>query len=405
MSKLQKILLSLFLIVVGMLVYVEAIKPVPLNWFPSYNKLDKVPLGNFIIYDQLKSHFREKLVDVDLPPFVNLRENNPEGVYLFINNALGFDEEELNLLLEWTEKGNTVFMSANHYSQNILDTLKLDIRTFLLRDRISTEPQLNLVNKKLKAEKPYHIPQNFNVPYFSEIDTLSHIVLGVAQPFESDLIMDMARPNFIKVPFGEGALFLYNQPEIFSNYFLVNPKNNSLTENVLSYINTGQTIYWDNYYKTGRRFDISPLKVLFATKSLKWAYYFVLIGVLLFVIFEGKRKQRALPIVPKLNNKTYEYTQTIASIYYDKKDNKEIAKKITAGFLEYIRIKLRVQTETINQRFFEEVAARSNHTIQEVISVFEDIKTIQNRSQILNKELEDFYNKIHNFKTKTDGKS
>jgi hypothetical protein len=403
-SKFQKIMLTLFLIVIGGLVYVEATKPPPLNWFPSYKKLDKVPLGNFIIYDQLKSHFKEKLVDVDLPPFVNLRENRPEGVYLFINNSLWFDDEELHLLLDWADQGNTIFLSANRYSRNLLDTLSLEIKTFLMRDRFSTEPQLNLVNKKLKSEKPYHISQNFNIPYFSTIDTLSHIVLGIAQPFESDLIMDMARPNYLKIPFGKGAVFMYNQPEIFSNYFLVNQENNRFTENVLSYINTGQTIHWDNYYKTGRRFDISPLKILFATKSLKWAYYFVLIGVVLFVIFEGKRKQRALPIVPKLSNKTYEYTQTIASIYYDKKDNKEIAKKIIAGFLEYIRIKLRVQTETFNQRFFEEVAARSNHTPEEVIAVFEDIKYVQNRTQLLNNELENFYNKIHNFKTKTDGK-
>ena len=344
MSKFQKIALILFLIIIGVLVYVEATKPPPLNWFPSYNKLDKDPLGNFIIYDHLKSHFNEKLVDSDLPPFVNLRDSRPEGTYLFINNGLHFDEEELNSLLDWTDKGNTLFLSANRYSRNLLDTLGLEIKSFLLIDRFRTEPQLNLVNKNLKADKPYHIPQDFSIPYFSKIDTLSHIVLGIAQPYEEDNLMDEARPNFLKIPFGEGAIFMYNQPEIFSNYFLVDPENTSLTENVLSYINTGKTIHWDNYYKTGRRFDISPLKILLSTKTLKWAYYFVLIGVLLFVIFEGKRKQRPLPIIPKLTNKTYEYTQTIASIYLDKKDNREIATKMIAGFLEYIRLKLRVQT-------------------------------------------------------------
>lgn len=404
MSKLQKLTLILFLIVIGGLVYVEATKPPPLNWFPSYNKLDKVPLGNIIIYDHLKSHFKEKLVDSDLPPFVNLRDNKPEGIYLFINDGLFFDDDELNSLLEWTSLGNTLFLSANNYSQNLRDTLGLELKTFLLLDRLGTKPQLNLVNENLKAETPYHIQQNFNIPYFSLIDTLSHIVLGIAQPYEEDQLMNKSKPNFLKIPFGKGAIYMYNQPEIFSNYFLVDPKNTSLTENVLSYINIGKTLHWDNYYKTGRRFDVSPLKILLSTKTLKWAYYFVLIGVLLFVIFEGKRKQRPLPIIPKLNNKTYEYTQTIASIYLDKKDNREIAVKIIAGFLEYIRLKLRVQTEHLNNRFFEEVAARSNHTKDEVIALFKDINIIQNRAEIFNEELKSFYNKIHNFKTKTDGK-
>lgn len=405
MSKLQKITLILFLIVIGGLVYVEATKPPPLNWFPSYNKLDKVPLGNFIIYDHLKSHFKEKIIDSDLPPFVNLRENDPEGTYLFINDGLFFDDEELNNLLGWTNSGNTLFLSANRYSRNLLDTLGIEIKSFLLIDRFSTEPQINLVNNNLKADKPYHIPQDFGISYFSIIDTLSHIVLGIAQPYEEDNIMNKARPNFLKIPFGEGSIFMYNQPEIFSNYFLVNPKNTTLTENILSYINTGKTIHWDNYYKTGRRFDVSPLKILLSTKTLKWAYYFILIGVLLFVIFEGKRKQLPLPIIPKLSNKTYEYTQTIASIYLDKKDNKEIATKLIAGLLEFIRLKLRVQTEHLNTRFFEEVASRSNHTTEEVMDVFNDMKITQNRKEITNIELENFYNKIHKFKTKTDGKS
>lgn len=405
MSKFQKIALILFLIIIGGLVYVEATKPPPLNWFPSYNKLDKIPLGNFIIYDHLKSHFKEKLVDSDLPPFINLRDNKPEGAYLFINNELFFDEDELNSLLDWTDKGNILFMSAKRYSGNLLDTLGLEIKSFVLIDRFSTEPQLNLVNKNLKADKPYHIPQDFSISYFSKIDTISHIVLGIAKPYEEDHLMDKAQPNFLKIPFGKGAIFIYNQAEVFSNYFLVDPKNTSLTQNVLSYINTGKTVHWDNYYKTGRRFDVSPLKILMSTKALKWAYYFVLIGILLFVIFEGKPKQRPLPIIPRLTNKTYEYTQTLASIYLDKKDNREIARKMIAGFLEYIRIKLRVQTDTITPRFFDEVAARSNHTTDEVTAIFNAIKTIQNRIEITNIELENFYNKIHNFKTKKDGKS
>jgi hypothetical protein len=404
LSNLQKIVLGFFLILISLLVYIEATKPVPLNWFPSYSKVDKIPMGTYVIYDVLKQHFNDNLVDVSIPPYIHLRNEDLNGTYLFINNHIGFDKTELESLLSWAGKGNTVFLAANNYSKNLLDTLGLEISYAFFYNRFATQPLLNLVNENLKASTPYHIEKNMRVSYFNKIDTLTTHVLGFSQAYEDEQILNKPEANFIKVPFEEGNLYLYNQPEIFTNFFLLDEKNNSLTSKVLSYINTDSSLYWDNYYKTGRRVDISPLHILFSTKSLKWAYYLLLIGVILFVFFEGKRKQRSIPVVAPLTNKTFEYTQTISQIYLENNDNKAIAKKMVVQFLEYIRIKLRVQTDQINKRFFEEVSLRSSNETSETISLFETIKKTQESSIVSDNELEELHKKISQFKSKTDGK-
>ncbi|MEX2349572.1 MAG: DUF4350 domain-containing protein [Flavobacteriaceae bacterium] len=404
MSKLQKIGFVVFFLLLGILIYMEATRPVPVNWFPSYSKSDKIPLGTYVLHDLLTVAFKDAFQEKNIPPYVQLQEDEFEGTYLFINNQIQFDETEMEDLLEWTAKGNTLFISANYHSQNLLDTLNLDIETFYFYDQIKTEPLLNLVHEELKAAQPFHIPQDLNVNYFSEIDTLSNIVLGVSQVYQDTLTMTEPEINFLKIPHEEGFVYLHNQPEIFSNYFLLDSTNYDHTANVLSYINTGNTIYWDNYYKTGKRIDVSPLKIILNNRHLKWAYYFILIGVLLFVIFEGKRKQRYIPIIKPLANKTYEYTQTISGIYRDKKDNEEIAGKIISQFLDYIRTKLRVQTENINTNFLKDVAFRSGNSFDETKELFEHIKKHQNKQEITNQELKNIYNKIREFKTKADGK-
>ncbi len=383
----------------------EATKPQPINWFPSYSKEDKIPLGTYVLNDLLKESFNKKFIEKDAPPFEILQEESLKGTYVFINNEIDFDQTELDSLLHWAEKGNTVFVSANYLGEKLLDTLKLEIATEVNVEKIGTQPLLKLVNKKFASQKPFHIKKDLPVLYFSEIDTLSQTVLGIAGGFIDSLKINEPRINFIKVPIGKGEIFLHLQPEIFSNFFLLSDQNATHTAQVLSYINTGETIYWDNYYKTGKHLDISPLRVLLNNKYFKWAYYFVLIGVLLFIIFEGRRKQRSIPIVEPLTNKTYEYTRTIAGMYLDKNEYHLIAQKQIALFFEFIRTRLRVSTENINERFYKTVAERSGNTNEDTLKLFTFIEKVNNQNNTSQDELLKLYQKIKEFKKKTDGKS
>ena len=137
---------------------------------------------------------------------------------------------------------------------------------------------------------------------------------------------------------------------------------------------------------------------------MKWAYYFILIGVLLFVLFEGKRKQRYIPIVEPPKNRTYEYTRTISGMYLDKKDYDSVAKKQIALFFEYIRIQLRTPTEQQNSRFFTAVAGKTGNTVEDTKKLFTFIDKVRNQHETSKEELQKLYNDIQVFKTKANGK-
>ncbi|NCT18480.1 MAG: DUF4350 domain-containing protein [Flavobacteriaceae bacterium CG_4_8_14_3_um_filter_34_10] len=405
MTKIQKILTLGFLITIAALVYVESTKPVPLSWFPSYSNEDKIPYGSYVLFDLLQDTFKNKLEEVNLPPFEMLKDTSFYGTYLFINNTVNFDKSELEKLLAWTEKGNTLFVSANYHSEALLDSLKMKTSAAFLFSNFETRALLNLVNKKLTSSTPFLLNKEVPILYFKEIDTAKTTVLGVTQVFNDTLTISKPKVNFIRMPIGKGLLYLHNQPEIFTNYFILTENNIEHTQNVLSYLNNNTTIYWDNHYKTGKKTSKSPLYLLFANKHLKWGYYFVLLGSILFILFEGKRKQKPIPIVVPLTNKTYEYTQTIAGMYLEKKEHLEIAKKQIALFFEFIRTRLRLPTEHINQRFFEALASRSNSSVEDVKSIFLSIENIQKKPTISKEELLVLYQKINHFKTKVDGTS
>lgn len=405
MTKLQKIVLFSLLGLVALLVYVEATKPQPVNWFQSYSRMDKIPFGTYVLHDLLSEKLAEKFIEINRPPFEALSDTTLKGTYFFVNNRVDLNGDELEKLLTWTDKGNTVFIASHILSSKLLDTLSLDIETQYRMNSLGTKPMLELVNKNLKTSTPFVIERDLEIRTFYEIDTLTQTVLGQSEVFNDTLQLKAPYPNFIKAPFGKGQLMLHLQPEVFTNYFLLENENLNYTEGVLAYINTQENLYWDNHYKSGKPIETSPLYILLNNKYLKWAYYFMLIGALVFVLFEGKRKQRSIPIVTPPVNQTYEYTRTIAGMYYDQRDYKAIATKQIILFMEYIRTRLRIPTENVNTRFFKAVAARSGNTLEDTTALFTFFEQIQHQEEVSPETLLKLNKNITTYKQKTDGKS
>jgi len=404
MSRFQKIAFFSLVLMVAALVYLEATKPEPVNWFPSYTTSDKIPLGTFVLNKLLEEKLNDNYSRVDLPPFEKLDDEDFEGTYFFVNNQVVFDRSEVNKLLDWVSRGNTAFISARYHSADLLDTLNLAMRDDWLPGKLETHPLLDLSNENLKADQPYHVERSFSVRYFEEIDTLNQVALGVSQIYNDTLAMTDPKINFIKAPVGNGEIYLHAQPEIFTNYFLLWEDYAEHTENVLAYINNRRTLYYDTHYKTGKPVNLSPLYILLNNKYLKWAYYFMLLGAVLYVIFEGKRKQRSIPVVKPLRNQTFEYTRTIAGMYLDKKEYREVARKQVALFMDYVRSQYRIPTNSINSKFYTTLAARSGNSVEQTQELFSYMEMIGNKASISKQELKELHYKIESFKHKVDGK-
>jgi hypothetical protein len=169
--------------------------------------------------------------------------------------------------------------------------------------------------------------------------------------------------------------------------YLNTNNNNSLREQNTSSSSSSTTILWDAYYKTGKSGISSPMYYILSSKHLKWAYYMALIGVLFFVIFKGKRDQRFIPIITPLKNQTLAFTRTIANMYYEKSDNKNIAIHKINYFLEYIRVHHRLATLKIDAVFYENLASRSGNSVESVEKLFKKITIIQSKEKITQEEL------------------
>ena len=131
----------------------------------------------------------------------------------------------------------------------------------------------------------------------------------------------------------------------------------------------------------------------------------MLIGALIYIIFEGKRKQRSIPIIRPLKNQTVDFTRTIANMYYENGKHKDIAHHKIQHFLEFIRNTMHLSTSEINDSFIKNLAARSNNSVEDTQTLFKLINSINQKSQIENNELERLNTLIEQFKSHNQWKT
>ena len=402
MTRRYKILAALILLFLGLLVYAEATKPAPINWYPSYGNTDKIPYGLNVLYTTLQQRFGDNFKEVNRPPYEVMLDGNTtlNGTYFFVNDAVNFDEAETQSLLEWVEKGNTLYVASSSVSETLLDTLSLEIEYYYDLDNFDRKPLVNLSNPMHTRDTPYSLDIDVTTSYFTEIDTMNTVVLGVYD-LQKDKVVGMEEPkvNFIRQAFGDGFIYLHLLPESFTNYFMLYKNNYEYTNVAQLYIDEETPIYWDNHYKNSKTFYGSPLYMIYKSRYLKWAWYVLLIGVLLWVFFEGKRKQRAIPVVEPLQNQTIAYTHTIAGMYLEKGDHKSIAYHQINHFLEYLRSNYGLDTSVLGLDFITKASAKTANPVDVTKRLVDLIQYIQQKETLTKEDLEKLDKRLQEYKS------
>ena len=383
----------------------------------SYRKTDKLPFGSFIAYEGFQSEFPDYWINIADKPFDKtwpVIKNNSDkySLYFLVTKNLLLSVDEVNAMIEYVKAGNDLFISADYIDSKLLDAV------YCTLDRKSEI--INEVNGKMQdTHVSMYYGDNFKTSkygyyyfpflnYFSSYDTTYARVLGVN---EKNL------PNYLVLFAGKGRLYLHVAPRIFSNYFLLSGENYHFFEYVTAYLRFDpQYVYWDEYYKnhpsganrnnTDNDDDnFSSLNVIKQNPPLSWAFYIALAGILLFVVFNAKRKQSAMEIIKPNSNTTLAFTETVGRLYFQQKNNKNISEKMITYFYEYLRKNYFNNTSVINGDFINSLSGKSGITYSETKELFELIKNIQLQENITDEELLALNEKIDNFKKiKTDGR-
>lgn len=392
MDKKVKIYLGILAAAIAVIVYMEMVKPTPVNWFPSFAAKHKIPYGTYILKNEMNTLFKD-IKEVNNPPYIYLNDTTVTGTYFFLNGNVSFDKAELKKLLAFVNRGNDVFIASSNIDIDTLDLETDDIVTLGIQEKIS----IGTLNSNLHTDL-YPFDKGAPKTFFSDVNSTKTAALGKIFVFDEDGNQEDDGINFIKYTHGKGTIYFHTFPLAFTNYNMLTDKNYEYVANVLSYIDEGKPLLWDAYYKNGKAGIRSQMHYVLSSKNLKYAYYTALIAILFFIIFKGKRDQRFIKVITPLKNQTLAFTKTIASMYYEKSDHKNIADQKINYFLEYIRDTFKIPTDTINETFYTYLSQRSSNSVDSVVNLFKKIKIIQSQYRISKEQLIELNTLIETFK-------
>lgn len=372
-----------------LIVYLTAqyYKPKPVDWTASYLKEDKIPFGLYVLHQEYEQLFPRSVLHVSRRPVYNtLKDTDHKNTgYLLISGSVKMDQLDYQQLTRFMEHGNSVFIAASDFGKVLTDTLHLKVNPAFHQE----EAKLNFENPALRSKRAYAFNKGIGGAYFNQVDSARAIILG--RNSNGDI-------NFVKYNFGKGALYLMPNPKVFSNYCLLGKPGPDYAAKALSYLPAGQRLIWDEYSTKGSADNASVLRVIFKHDALRWAYYLSLFALLVFVFFEMKRRQRIIPVLEPLKNSSVEFVKLIGKLYYQRRDNRDIAQKKISYFMDFLRTRYRLKAVAADLALQQEVVDKSGVPEETVHHLFSAIRNIDQQYQVsdemlivLNQLIEKFY--------------
>ena len=373
MKKSTIVIIGCVLVLLGLLILLPNNKsPKELDWTPDYGLSDKKPLGLYVFNSEVNELLKDRNVTkVGNPPLEYLSNVLSDTIYpphtfIYINDHMTWDDASVHEVLNSVKGGMTGFISANYFSAGLVEQLNLN--TFYSRQ------DSGVIKIKVGTQK-FNIPSQQDLQHFTRYLKLEKDTFDVLGTIESKLVNENS--NFIRVKLGKGLLILHSSPAVFTNYYLLKSGSDKYVEQVLSQL-PGKDIVWFTNQKESGSISNAPLSFILSQEALRNAFYLILVGAALFFIFNAKRKQRIVPVIPPVENTTVEFTKTIGNLYFQEGSPMELLIIRSSFILEKIRSEYNIPTDKMDQEMVHMLTMKTARDIQKIQEMTDILRNIQN---------------------------
>jgi hypothetical protein len=380
MNRALYIYIFLIVVTVGLIIAVDASRPRPVDWTPNYSVKDKIPLGLYVFGHELENIFKPDSIErIRVTPYEYFdsrfdpenKRYNVTGSFIHISEGGTLDKESAQELLYFAAEGNTIMLSMPSFPKVLQDSLHVETdERFGLKDSVT----VTLPYSKTARERNYVFTEAAGNSPFVKADTARTAILGYQHTAEEKAEKEV---NFIKVPYGKGSFLLHTQPAAFSNYYLLKETHSPYATALLSYLPKGKVYFYSERYSNS--VSGSPLRYIWSQPALAAAAWISILGIGIFILFNARRKQRIIPIIPPVRNTTIEFTRTIGNLYYQEGSHHAIIDKMIVYFLEKVRTEYLLDTFSLDGDFAEKLHLKTNAGRDDIEKLLMLIRQHRNR--------------------------
>ncbi|HTR30067.1 MAG TPA: DUF4350 domain-containing protein [Puia sp.] len=360
----------------------------------TLRRQDKLPYGTKVAFEGLGSLFPDATVSYFNKSTEKLPTGDGKTASIIIVKAIDPSPAEINSMLDFVGQGNHMFISARWFGDSLLHALGVKA-SFNFMTLSMDSLQLNLRQPGTGDSLSFAYPGDSYDGWIDSCNLRYTTILGWDRH---------GRPDFVRFSYkGGGTIYLHFAPLAFSNFFLLHKNNISYYQSALSYLPGDlQSILWDEYYVYGSRGSrgggvFSSLAYLLSQKSLAWAFWLMLALILLVYLFESKRRQRPIPVITPLKNTSLEFVLTIGRLYFQRRDNHNLATKMVIHFQDLVRTRYNLNATALDEDLVTRIAHRTGYQHEVLSRLIGYMRVLPSKAYVPDEELMDFHRQLEAF--------
>lgn len=345
---------------------------------------DKSPMGGYVFKHLAKKSFVNNDLSNNNRPFdkwhlmfLNHNKEIRNNVYFIISPRLLTYKNEALAMSEFVETGNTLYVAANYFDPFFLEQFSISQHDDLSLLSTPTAFEMRDTQKQLRDSTLFN-PRHFSFYFYPLQKSLSADSARKKEVLGSN---DLGSPDLLRIMHGKGQLIIMTNVQACTNYFLLTSNNHNYALGSLSYTPTrANKIYWDDFYRRNNTRvpeGKSMFSALLSIPSLRFTFWILIAMAALWVTTNLLRKQRVIPTIKPNVNSSIEFTQTIARLYFNEKDNRNIALKMIAFLLDHVRNRLFINYTGINEAFGLALASKTGLSPDRTQSLVDTILEVQ----------------------------
>jgi hypothetical protein len=363
MNKTFKLYAVIFVVVLAIIALLEANKTETTDWRKNFDVTKKSPFGLYVFNQEAKLLFNNKLKKIADNPY-NFYEENKKDPHNILVLKTELDPESWEKIMDEVSNGSTAMIINERIPKNISDSIGFYTSNFTYAENYV----LKLTDKKLgnsfvKIDK---FPGGRGFTYVKpEVEILGKVI--------SEKAADQA--VFIKAKFGKGYFYMHCEPLFLTNYYLLQKGNTQYAQDVFSYLPDRETVWFTQEENEGESQFF--MRFILNNPALKYAWWMFLGGMLLFIMFNVKRKQRIVPIIEPLKNSSVEFVKSIGNLYLQEGDFHEMMAKKAQYFLHKVRMDLLIDTQNLDEDFAKKLHLKTGKSEEQISEAITLIKKAQ----------------------------
>jgi hypothetical protein len=372
MNKTFKIYAVIFIVVMIILALFEVNKTESTDWRKNFDINQKSPFGLFVFNREINTLFKSKVKKIEQTPYDYYQSEKKIHNILVIEEEI--DKQSWNKILDEVSKGSDAMLIVSEMPKDISDSIGFYDSQISFED----ENVLKLTDKTYQNDF-IHLDKFPSGRGFTFIKKRVEVLGKTVEKNNSD------QANFIKITFGKGNIYVHCEPLFITNYYLLKRGNVKYAQDVFSYLKDQETVW---FVESDAKVSQFFLRFILSHPALKYAWWVLLGGLVLFIFFNAKRKQRIVPIIEPLKNTSVDFVKSIGNLYLQEGDFHDMMAKKAQYFLNKVRMDLLIDTQNLDEEFAKKLHLKTGKPIEIIAEALDLIKKAQDPyAQVMKEDL------------------